>query len=202
MLRNVNVDVLEVVRAGASDLDGGHRAFSSLTAALVQPRQSPFGAFQCGADDAHASLEAAERVARYRPRRPSRRDAEVAMVRAFLARSFPGRRPHLRGYCRHTCCTAAGSLGAPTHSAGRRTDTRYRSGRVGSDRRLTWMQMKVCPPARPPPCVATSLQDSRGGRNLYPEPAWQDLGSHVGRSPSRAACRDQLSRLALRQGRP
>ena len=53
VLRNVDVDALEVVRAGASDLDGGHRASSSLTGALVQPRQSPFG----GADDAHASPE-------------------------------------------------------------------------------------------------------------------------------------------------
>ena len=60
VLRHVDVDALEVVRACASDLDGGHRASSSLTGVLVQPRQSPFGTFQRGADDAHASPEAAE----------------------------------------------------------------------------------------------------------------------------------------------
>ena len=40
VLRNVDVDALKVGRAGASDLDGGHRASSSLTGALAQPRQS------------------------------------------------------------------------------------------------------------------------------------------------------------------
>ena len=76
-----------------SDLDGGHRASSSLTGALVQPRQSPFG----GADDAHASPEAAEGVDGCRARGPSHRDAEVAMVCAFLARFFSGAPPSSSG---------------------------------------------------------------------------------------------------------
>ena len=59
VLRRVDVDALEVVRAGASDLDGGHRASSSLTGAVAQPRQSPVSTFQRGADDARASPEAA-----------------------------------------------------------------------------------------------------------------------------------------------
>ena len=29
------------------------------------------------------------------------------------------------------------------------------------------MQLRVCPPARPPPCVATPYKDSRRGRNVY-----------------------------------
>ena len=54
--------------------------------------KSPFGIFQGGADDAHASPGAAERVPGYRAWGPSRRDAEVAMVCAFLAR-FSSRAP-------------------------------------------------------------------------------------------------------------
>ena len=95
VLRNVDVDALEVVVRGPPDLDGGHRASSSLTGVLVQPRQSPFGTFQRGADDAHASPEAAERVAGHRARGPARRDAEVAM--AFLARFFSGTPPSSSG---------------------------------------------------------------------------------------------------------
>ena len=71
---------------------------SSLTGALVQPRQSPFGTFPMRyLDDAHASPEAAERVAGYRARGLSRRDAEVAMVCAFLARFFSGAPPSSSG---------------------------------------------------------------------------------------------------------
>ena len=128
----------------------------------------------CGADDAHASPEAAERVAGYRARGSPRRDADVAMDCVFLVRFLLERHPHLRGYCHHTCCTAAGALGAPAHSAGRRTDTKYRSGRVGPDRRLTWM--KVCPPTRPPPLCGDSLQRLQGRPESLREPARKRLG--------------------------
>ena len=93
VLRNVDINALEVVGAGASDLDGGHRASSSLTGALVQPRQLPFG----GADDRACQSGGAERVAGYRARGPSRRDAEAAMVCAFLARFFSGVPPSSSG---------------------------------------------------------------------------------------------------------
>ncbi len=94
--------------------------------------------------------------------------------------SFLGHRLHLRGCCRHTCCTAAGASGAPAHSAGRRTDTRYRSGRVGPDRRLPWMQPEGLPAGPTPSLCGDSLQRLQGRPESLPDPAWTDLDSHAG----------------------
>ena len=87
----------------------------------------------------------------------------------FPEEPFLERRPHLRGCRRHTCFTAAGAWGAQAHSAGRRTDIRRKSERVGTDRRLTWMQTKVRPPARP--LCGDFLQGLQGRPESLPEPA-------------------------------